>query len=124
MMKNLHLRLAVLGCCVLAGCSLNQRPVTRDLLIGTYVYKSEDPEDKPTNHNYDRLTLQADGSYDFVQGGSTKPKAEHTGSWHFYPGGREPTVDLDHSGYPVQVKGDEVRLLVDNDTGIWYQKVK
>ncbi len=38
--------------------------------------------------------------------------------------GEKPTVDLDHSGYPVEVKGNEVRLLIDNDTGIWLQKVK
>ena len=123
MMRNLHVRLVVLGCCALAGCGTSQ-PIKREMLVGTYVYRSEDPEDKPTNHNFDRLTLQADGSYDFVQGGSTKPKTERTGSWHFYDGGRQPTVDLDHSGYPVELKGNGVRLLVDNDTGIWYQKVK
>jgi hypothetical protein len=122
-MRNLYVRLTVLGCCALVGCGTSQ-PIKREMLVGTYVYKSEDPEDKPTNHNLDRLTLQADGSYDFVQGGSTKPKTEHTGSWHFYAGGRQPTVDLDHSGYPVDVKGNEVRLLIDTDTGIWLQKVK
>ncbi len=72
-MRNLHLRLAVLGCCVLADCGTGQ-PIKREILVGSYVYKSEDPEDKPTNHNFDRLTLQADGSYDFVQGARQSQK--------------------------------------------------
>ncbi len=122
-MTKLCLRLAILGCCALAGCGTSQ-PVTQDILVGTYVYKSEDPEDRPTDHSLDRLVLERDGKYDFIQGGSTKPRSEQTGSWHLYEGGRQPTLDLDHSGYPVEMKGNEVRLLVDNDTGIWYQKVK
>jgi len=123
-MTKLRLRLAVLGCCVLAGCSPNQQPVTRDLLIGTYVYKSEDPEDRATDHNLDRLTLESDGKYDFVQGGSTKSKVETTGSWSLWTGRDAVHVILGQSGYPVEVKGKEVRLLVDNDTVIWYQKVQ
>lgn len=38
--------------------------------------------------------------------------------------GERPTVELDHSGYAVQVKGNEVRLLVDNDTGRLVSDVK
>ena len=49
----------MLACCVLTGCT-TQPPVTRDALIGSYVYKSEDPEGKPLDHQWDRLTLQAD----------------------------------------------------------------
>ncbi len=122
-MTKLHLRLAILGCCALAGCRTSQ-PVTREILVGTYVYKSEDPEDRLTDHNLDRLVLEPDGKYDFVQGGSTKPKVETAGSWRLWSGRDAVHVILDHSGYPVEVKGNEVRLLVDNDTGIWYQKVK
>jgi len=123
-MRNLHVSLAVLGCCLLAGCSLNQQPVTRDLVVGTYVYKSEDPEDRPTDHNLDRLTLESDGKYDFVQGGSTKSKVETKGSWSLWTGRDAVHVIVGQSGYPVEVKGNEVRLLIDNDTGIWLQKVK
>jgi hypothetical protein len=124
MMRNLHLRLALLGCCALAGCSISQQPVTRDLVVGTYAYRSEDPEDRPTDHNLDRLLLEGDGKYDFIQGGSTKAKVETTGSWTLWSGRDGVHVILGHAGYPVKVKGKEVQLLVDNDTGIWYQKVK
>jgi hypothetical protein len=120
---RLQLRLAVLGCCALTGCRTTQPTVTRGALIGTYIYKSEDPEGRATDHNLDRLVLQSDGKYDLVQGGSTKPQAVTRGSWYFY-GGDRPTVDLDHAGYPIQVKGDQIRLLIDNDVGIWYARAK
>jgi hypothetical protein len=124
MMRNLHFRLAVLACCVLGGCSLNQQPVTRDLIVGAYVYKSEDPGDRPTDHNLDRLTLKSDGKYLFVQGGSTKLRVETRGSWSLWTGRDAVHVIVGQSGYPVELKGTEVRLVIDNDTGIWLQKVK
>jgi len=67
------------------------------------------------------LTLQANGKYELVQGGPTKPKSEATGNWHFY-GGDQPEVFLDLAGYPIQLKGTEIRLLIDTDVGIWYGK--
>jgi hypothetical protein len=90
--------------------------------VGDYVYKSEDPEGKPTDHTLDHLVLQSDGKYDLVEGGSTKPRTETIGTWTVGDGGSE--VLLDHSGYPIQIKGTEVRLLIDNDVGIWYAKTK
>jgi hypothetical protein len=114
----------MLACDVLAGCHAAP-PVKRDVLVGNYVYKSEDPEDKPTDHEFDHLTLQADGKYDLVQGGPTKPRSETVGAWTVWDGGSDgPRVLLDHSGYPVQIKGGEVRLLIDKDVGMWYAKAK
>ena len=106
--------------CVLGGCT-SQPPVSRQVLVGNYVYKSQDPEGKPSDHEWDRLTLQADGRYDLVQGGPTKPKSEKTGLWSF-TGGDPAEVMLDHAGYPVHVKSGQVRLMIDYDTGIWYAK--
>jgi hypothetical protein len=100
-------------------------PVTRGALVGDYVYKSEDPERRTKDHAWDRLTLQADGKYDLVQGGPTKPRSETVGTWTLWSeGANGPTVLLDHAGYPIQIKGNEVRLLIDNDVGIWYAKTK
>lgn len=112
----------MLASCVLAGCTA-QPPVTRNALVGSYVYKSQDPEGKASDHEWDRLTLQADGKYDLVQGGPTKARSEKTGIWQFY-GGDPSQVMLDHAGYPVRVKHGEVRLMIDYDTGIWYAKTK
>jgi hypothetical protein len=73
-------------------------------LVGSYVYKSQDPEGKASDHEWDRLTLQGDGKYDLVQGGPTKAKSEKTGFWTF-TGGDPAQVMLDHAGYPALVKG-------------------
>lgn len=117
-----HLPITMLVCCVLVGCKASP-PVKWNELVGSYVYKSEDPEGKASDHEWDRLTLQANGKYDLVQGGPTKTKSEKTGIWQFY-GGDPAEVDLDHSGHPVRVKNGEVRLMIDYDTGIWYSKTK
>jgi C-terminal lipocalin-like domain len=108
--------------CFLTGCGPT-RPVTRDVVVGGYTYVSNDPENRPRDHEWDRLTLQADGKYDLVQGGPTKVKSEKTGTWTF-TGGDPAQVMLDHAGYPVRVKSGEVRLMIDFDTGIWYAKTK
>ena len=115
----------VLACCALGGCDTNQPPVTREALIGSYSYVSKDPESRATDHNLDHLALQSDGKYDLVQGGSTKPRTETVGAWTLWTAGADgPEVLLDHSGYPIQMKSNEVRLLIDNDLGIWYAKAK
>src|SRR5215469_4535219 len=118
---QIRLQLAILMCCMLAACSSRQPPITRDVLVGNYIYKSEDPEGRPSDHDWDRLIIRADGTYDLVEGGPTKPRSEKTGVWNFYPGD-PPIVDLDHAGYPIEIKRNEVRLLIDLDVGIWYAK--
>jgi hypothetical protein len=97
--------------------------VTRETLVGNYTYISQDPEEKMTDHNLDHLVLESDGKYDLVQGGSTKEVSEKKGLWNFYDG-NPPEIDLDHAGYPVQIEGNEIRLLIDDDLGIWYAKTK
>ena len=119
---RIQLLTLTLTACFLGGCT-SQSPASGQALVGNYVYKSHDPGDKVSDHEWDRLTLQGDGKYDLVQGGPTKAKSEKTGLWTFTEG--DPAeVDLDHSGYPVRVKRGEVRLMIDYDTGIWYAKAK
>jgi hypothetical protein len=107
----------------LVGCHSRHPPITYNALVGTYVYNSRDPENRPTDHEWDRLTLSPDGKYDLVQGGPTKTKSDKTGRWHFHDG--EPAeVELDHAGFPIRVERGEIRLLIDDDVGIWYLKQK
>jgi hypothetical protein len=111
-----------LACCIfMSGCTTP--PIAREAVVGSYAYVSEDPENRATDHEWDHLTLQVDGTYDLVQGGPTKAKTEKTGLWHFF-GGDAVQLLLDHTSYPVQVQRNEVRLLIDNDVGIWYAKAK
>jgi len=117
--------LTMAACCVLAGCRTSQPSVARDALIGSYVYRSEDPEGRATDHDLDHLVLRPDGKYDLIQGGSTKPSRETVGVWTIRQGANDgPTVLLDHAGYPVRASGNEIKLLIDDDVGIWYVKAK
>ena len=120
MKLKLRLTMLMVAGCFLSGCGPT-RPVTRDVLVGGYTYVSNAPENRPRDHEWDHLTLQADGKYDLVQGGPTKVKSEMTGTWTF-TAGDSPQVMLDHAGYPVRVKSGEVRLMIDFDTGVWYAK--
>jgi hypothetical protein len=112
----------ILMCCVLVGCSESIQNM-REMLTGKYIYKSEDPTTQASDHNFDLLTLRADGTYNFVQGGATKSRTEAVGSWKIWDGGSQgPQLLLGRASYPIQIRGNEVRLLVDNDVGIWLAK--
>lgn len=111
-----------LACCTLAGCHSQHRPITREELVGNYTYVSKDPEDVPTNRNLNRLALQADGKYDLVRGGTTRAVSEKKGDWRIIPGD-PPNVFLNRTLYPIEMKRNEVRLMVDYDVGIWWVKV-
>jgi hypothetical protein len=112
-------------CCLLVGCHADQSPSpTRQALAGNYVYRSVDTSvDRSTDHQFDRLTLNTDGTYDLVQGGSTKARSEKTGEWNIQMGD-SPNVLLDHASYPIQMKKGEVRLLINDDLGEWYVKTQ
>jgi hypothetical protein len=95
--------------------------VTTEELVGNYTYVSNDPANRSSEHNLNRLVLQANGTYDLVQGGTSKAVEQKKGSWSIVPG-RPPNILLDHAGYPIDITRDEVRLLIDLDTGIWWVK--
>ncbi len=123
----IRLRFASAAICgfglALFACHSSQPPITYNALVGTYVYRSHDPENRSTDHEWDRLTLSPDGKYDLMEGGPTKAKSDKTGRWYFRDG--DPAeVDLDHAGFPVRVERREIRLLIDDDVGIWYAKLK
>lgn len=115
------LMVLVSAACALVGCHTTQPPLTRELLAGNYTFVSKDPESRPTDHNLNHLVLQSDGTYDLVEGGTTKPLSEKKGTWRIAPG-NPPNVLLDHAGYPIEMNRGEVRLLIDLDTGIWWAK--
>jgi hypothetical protein len=107
-----------------AGCQTFQPAVTPQIVVGTYSYVSQDPEVRATDYNLNRLELRFDGTYDLVEGGTKKAATEKKGDWRLEPDTPSGVVDvlLDHAGYPVQINQNEVRLLIDLDTGIWWSK--
>ena len=111
----------------LVGCHTTQTPITQSLVTGTYTYVSNDPETRVTDHNLSRLILQSDGTYDLVEGGTTKARSEKKGGWKVvsastYGSEQLPNVELDKAGYPIEVTKREIRLLIDQDTGVWWAK--
>lgn len=113
----------MLVCCVCGGCHGTQPAITAAALAGSYKYVSEDPASRAADHALDHLVLNADGSYDLVEGGTTKTRTETVGKWTMWNGGHNgPEALLGHSGFPIEIKKGDVRLLVDNDVGIWWEK--
>lgn len=109
----------------LAGCHPPQPSITRELLVGSYGFICQDPESRMTDHNLNHLVLKPDGTYDVVEGGTTKPIAEKKGVWRVGPGTPRDgplNVFLDNAGYPIEIKRGEIRLLVDLDVGVWWVK--
>src|SRR5438876_728284 len=107
LIMKLRFRLLILMtiACVLVGCH-TQPPVTPEILVGNYSFVSKDPESRATDYNLNRLVLQSDGTYDLVEGGTTKAVSEKKGVWWIRPGTPSDHFDvaLDNSGYPVEIK--------------------
>lgn len=114
----------VMATWAMVGCHTKQPTVTQELVAGSYAFVSNNPESRATDHNLNHLVLHPDGTYDLVEGGTTKPVSEKRGAWRIEPGSPSGVVNvvLDHAGYPVEIKRSEVRLLIDLDTGIWWTK--
>lgn len=123
MKLRFRLVMLMLASCALAGCHTTQPPVTRGALVGSYAYVSQDPESRATDHNLNHLVLRSNGEYDLVEGGRTKAVSEEKGVWTIATG-NSPNVHLKHEVLPIEIKQNEVRLLVDLDVGIWWVKAK
>jgi hypothetical protein len=123
MRVRLRFGLAMLACFAAAGCDTARPRVTRDALVGSYIYVSKDPESRATDHDLNHLILQSDGTYEITEGGTSKALSTKKGVWQLVIG-NPPNVLLDHAGYPVEIKGNELRLLVDLDVGIWWVKTR
>jgi len=69
----------------------------------------------------ERLILRDNGEYELWNAEPTKPGSVITGRWSFTTGDSA-SVNLDHSGYPVELHGDMLWLIIDNDVGVRYEK--
>lgn len=113
----------IVGVLVLAGlccgCTSERNvPLRPETFVGDYVYRSAD---KGAPHDPDRLTLRADGKYILVHMPGGRPGSTEEGTWRLIDG-PSPNIALDHAGYPVEINGKKVRLLINDDLGHWYEK--
>lgn len=121
-MKVLGLVVLLFCWCLTSCLGGNEKPITRQLLVGSYSYKSVDTSvDRASDHEADALKLDPDGTFELKQGGATKRLTIVKGLWSVLPGD-PPDVLLNHAGYPIEVRRTEVRLLINGDLGEWYVK--
>ena len=89
------------------------------MLVGTHVLWSGDSGEP---HSPDKLTLEENGRYALVHMRGGHPGAKEGGRWQLLGNPGEWEVLLGTGGYPIEVKGQHVHLLVNDDLNIWYEK--
>jgi len=111
---------------VLAGASFGcwsspHRPVKLEELSGDYVCRSAPG---PPQHDPDKLTLKADGTFVLIHMPGGRPGSKEEGKWEVVNTSPHPEVGFGRGLFPIRVKGKQVRLLIDEDLGYWYEKVR
>jgi hypothetical protein len=115
-----HVLMAALASVALASCRLDQAlPMDERSLVGDYIYQTQ----ADVQHEPERLTLRADGRYVLTRGAPGQSQSRREGAWRLILKD-PPDVALDDAGYPIQMNGSEIRLLINDDLGQWYAKVK
>ncbi len=106
---------------IFAACTLpERRPLRPESLVGDYILRCDDrgaPCDRGT------LTLRADGKYVLRGASPWESGGDEQGVWRF-EGGSHPRVAVGDRGLPVELRGEDVGLLVDDDLGEYYWKIK
>ncbi len=106
---------------LLNACRATHQHVTREILVGAYVFECDAPSRTPSHQIGERLRLQNDGMYELDHGGQSGSEAVITGRWTFR-NGNPPTIYLDHAGFPVDSDGGNIRLVVNDDVNARYEK--
>jgi len=107
---------------LLSGCwSVPHKRVTPQTVVGNYVFHADDPG---APHDPDRLTLRADGTYLLAYRPGGRLESREAGQWRLWNEPGDPEVLFGRAGYPIQVKGKRLRLLVSDDLAQWYEKVR
>jgi len=98
------------------GCPVQQDiSLKPESLVGEYAYHSASWDSAPPQN---RLILRADGTYTLTEDPATK-----YGQWRLV-GGAKADIVLGDAVYPVKVNRKEVRILINDDRGQWYTKIK
>jgi hypothetical protein len=113
----LRMRPALLA---LAWVACARPPITPATLIGEYVFVSAD---KGAPHDPDRLILRPEGQYQLVHMPHGHLGSHEDGTWRLDTLGREEIL-LGSTGLPIEYHGTTIRLLIDEDLGHWYEKIR
>jgi hypothetical protein len=100
---------------LLMGCKTQTRPISKQELIGKYVYHLEDKGQGTTC-----FTLRGDGT--FIAGNENfstddGPKLPPEGAWQLFNGADHQELDLAHAGFPLERSNSSIKALVNNDLG-------
>lgn len=91
----------------------------RATLVGEYILWSGDSgEPSPP----DRLTLETNGRYVLVHMHGNHAGAKEEGRWQLFHDDLGWNLALGNHTYPIELNGQNVHLLVDDDLNIWYAK--
>jgi hypothetical protein len=96
------------------GSCRSSRP-DHQALVGDYVLVAIGDE---AANGAERLTLRNDGTY------SIRGTRTINGTWRMTETTNGSQVLLDSDGYPIDQSGGTIRLLKDEDTGIFFQKLR
>src|SRR3954465_12299418 len=114
-MKITFFLLFILMCSWVSGCDSTE--VTAEACVGSYSYEDESGIITPA-----QLTLNADGTY--VAHRHMPDGAPPTGKWSLKTAGMYTTIIFENTGFPIFRSGKSVRITVDADRGMWFEKEK
>ena len=107
----------------LFGCSSqSDAQLKPESFIGEYVFQMGDSG--APHHDPDRLTLQADGKYILVHMPGGHPGSTEEGTWRLWSNSGQPQIAFGNRTYPIEIRGKHIRLIVNDDLGYWYEKMK
>lgn len=110
-----------------ADCNTVPLQIRRSEMIGNYTYKTNDPSAIKSNYMWNHLQLQKNGVYILTLGGPTKKIINITGNWELdVTGGYDDgtSILLGNRDYPIEIKNNHIRILLDPDLYIWWIKEK
>lgn len=118
MSVKLRLLFYLLTAALIWACTSGRMPA-RDQFVGNYIFFSADAG---APHDADSLSLLSNGTYRIVNMPFGRRGSEEKGIWYLTTE-RTPNIVLGKSGYPIEIKGTEIRLIVNDDLDEYYRRV-
>jgi hypothetical protein len=89
------------------------------MFVGTYIFRASDPG---FPHSPDQLTVDANGRYVLVHILAGRPGTKEEGRWQLFRDDLGWQFAFGNRVYPIEVKGQHVRLVYSDDDSWWYEK--